>query len=670
MAQTRDQTKGHKRDLRLVRIDESSPFVGYCAAMFGTPHQGLRPEFFQQEVQFNGTLIDLISLAIEIVKEWQQTWLDVTGHELNPSIGGWWWSWAEWPPTVVLVQDRILDLSYFWNIRTASDTFRPAWVIPIPIDECKNPEVVTKVKEWVLTFLQYGRKPNYCNVTSVAASEPACREFAALLQSALAGSPIENVDYEPPRNHLPEVVPYEYEAVWTVETNGQKLSFLPPRPKAFAEMGNPRGWFVDILKDVKTGRALKNLRLPSGPVASDLLNGPCPPSCEHARVKRAGDGADSINIRCSGNEGLINVHLPSGEEVLEETLWDHGVEPIHDEKRSSYLPVIRRFGGLYLAGAAFAGNSGAILMALEKGPMAVGEIRGKCKLGDGTLAGKSYMDRIDQMLESESERIKRIGRRRYAHFSRNHSPENLKLDSVLEYWTERSVLTRQWRIGPCPKCKRTSFVEQLNLRKRIACPACGNRISLRSTVPIGYELDRTVKLAVREGIAPIVLTGRFLEQMTNSGFFYLPGVKYKIGDQSGDIDLLACCDGHLVFCECKRLENTPSGTAVWDEVVAQFIQTAEVAKRCGGSVAILAVHGVDFPQEVKDRLAKEIGTNIPYELLTKQDLETGYRNIMDMGHPRPMKIHDLIPMPFPERPQKRAPGRRTVDFGAGVYFEG
>jgi hypothetical protein len=73
---------------------------------------------------------------------------------------------------------------------------------------------------------------------------------------------------------------------------------------------------------------------------------------------------------------------------------------------------------------------------------------------------------------------------------------------------------------------------------------------------------------------------------------------------------------------------------------------------------------------VKDRLAKEIGTNIPYELLTKQDLETGYRNIMDMGHPRPMKIHDLIPMPFPERPQKRAPGRRTVDFGAGVYFEG
>ena len=69
--------------------------------------------------------------------------------------------------------------------------------------------------------------------------------------------------------------------------------------------------------------------------------------------------------------------------------------------------------------------------------------------------------------------------------------------------------------------------------------------------------------------------------MTNSGFFWLPGVKYKVGDRSGDIDLLACCDTDLVFCECKQLDATPPRTKVWDDVVAQFLETAAVFENTG-----------------------------------------------------------------------------------------
>jgi hypothetical protein len=55
--------------------------------------------------------------------------------------------------------------------------------------------------------------------------------------------------------------------------------------------------------------------------------------------------------------------------------------------------------------------------------------------------------------------------------------------------------------------------------------------------------------AVREGIVPVLPARRFLSNWTNTGLFWLPGMKFR--HQHGDVDLLACCDGRLVFCECK-----------------------------------------------------------------------------------------------------------------------
>src|SRR5262249_21361786 len=144
------------------------------------------------------------------------------------------------------------------------------------------------------------------------------------------------------------------------------------------------------------------------------------------------------------------------------------------------------------------------------------------------------------------------------------------------------------KIGPCSQCGRTSFVPRLNIQRRVLFPDCGNRISFSETVPLGYAPHPTGPLAGGGGNGAPGLPRRFLRNMTNNCFFWLPGMKYKIGDQPGDIDLLGCCDGQLVFCECKQLEDTPAGTKVWDDVVGQFLQTADVAKRCGASLVVLA----------------------------------------------------------------------------------
>lgn len=662
--ETREKSKGHKQQLRLVTPSKDSAFGLYSGAVFGIHHQNFRKDLFDVEQSFTGTTAsEFVDLATEFLKEWQQCWLDVTAHELVPQL----METGHLAPTIVLVGGKAPDLALFWNLRSGTDARHLPWIIPIPVTAVDEPNLLDKLKNWLLEFLPYGRKPNYCHVTSQTVDEADCRKFAERLQTALSGTPIESVEFEPVHNRLPLVVPYEYLATWPVEINGRRLTIVPPKPKAFEHLSTSRAWFVDLLNDAKTGRAAKELQLPPTSVMVDLLNGPCPPSFEKSATLRVGDGTDSINLRCSGSKEVVNVYLPTQEEVLGEILREQGIEPIPDEKRSSYLPVIRRFGGLYFTAAAFAGDSGTVLAALAHDTLTLQQIQGKCKLGSGEIGGKPYLERIDHILQPEPERMKRIARRRYSEYAKSSEPENVKLRSLLEYWAGRAVLSRSWKIGPCRRCSQEHYVERLNIQRRIICPNCGHKISLPAAVPIGYRLQGPVARAIQEGIVPVIQTGRFLKGMTNQGFLWLPGVKYKIGDQAGDLDLMACCDGQLVFCECKNLDGTPADAKLWTEVVAQFLETARIAKLCGGSLAVLACKTATYPQDVVDRVAAELGTSIPYLLLTKDDLDKGYRPVKEDTLTRHLMLYDLLPIPFPEKPRDRTGKPRTINLGWGVY---
>jgi len=363
LSQTRDQNKGRNRALRLVNPSTGSAHSAYLGAMFGVHHQNLRKELFDIESPFtSSSTTEFIELAIEFVKEWQQCWIDVTGHRLNlnplmSEIG-------PLAPTVVLVGSKVPDLALFWNLRGASDTLHSPWIIPIPVESVNDDSVIQKLKEWLLAFRKYGRLSNYCQVTSQTVEAAGCRHFVDQFRDALSGTPIEFVDFQPPRNRLPLVVPFEYETAWPAELSGRRLTILPPKPKAFEELSTSRAWTVDLLKDLKTNRAVKELQLPPSPVVFELLNGPCPPGFVHTIIPRAGDGVDSINLRVAGSDEVVNIFLPPAEEILEEILHEYGYVPVHDEKRTSYSPVIKRFGGLYLAASDLSGQFGTVLNSL------------------------------------------------------------------------------------------------------------------------------------------------------------------------------------------------------------------------------------------------------------------------------------------------------------------
>jgi hypothetical protein len=117
----------------------------------------------------------------------------------------------------------------------------------------------------------------------------------------------------------------------------------------------------------------------------------------------------------------------------------------------------------------------------------------------------------------------------------------------------------------------------------------------------------------------------------------------------------------------RALGSTPLEARVWDEVVAQFPETASVARRCRASLVVLAAQAEDFPADVRDRIAAGIGPGRPHLLLTKQDLEGGHRDVQDPGPGRPIGLDDLLPDPFPERVREPTDRPRTINTGHFLY---
>ena len=426
----RGRARRMRRALRLVNPQHDSSYAAYCAAMFGVHQPNLRKDLFDVETSFAGrSAIELVELATEFVSGFQQSWLDVTGHELETRIS----DSGPLPPTIVLVGKPVADLSLFWNLRAASDVIYPAWIIPIPVESANDTEVFDKLRTWLLSFLEYGPRANHCLITSLTVEKDKCETFAASFRDFLAETAVEVVEFEPVRNRLPVVVPFEYETIWPATISGRQLTIIPPKPRAFPNLGHSRAWIIDIVKDVKTGRAVKELALHGSAVSVELLNGPCPPRLDRSLIFRAGIGMDSINLRCSESREVISLYLPTSAEVLEETLADHAIAPIHDEKRSSYGPVIKRFGGLHFAASDLSGQFGCILNSLIGEPKTVEQIKGCCKLGGKDIAGETYLERVEPVLNGLSERQKRVARRRFSEYAGDVRPQNLKLQTLLEH---------------------------------------------------------------------------------------------------------------------------------------------------------------------------------------------------------------------------------------------
>jgi hypothetical protein len=648
-----------ERPLRLMGCDPKSPLLPFAAALVGVHYEKFGSALPNEEMWLAETASakDLLSVHTKIVSDYARSWLDLTSYGLSSRLVG----WADTPPTIVLVDALVPDLALFWNLRMAADSDIPAWVIPLPVASATDPGVLTGLREWLLAFETYRRRPNFCRITSVSVPQTTLADFANRLQTELSGTHIKYVDPWEATNRLPVVLAFEAEEQTAVELAGQRLRFLPPRPKLLEGISSG-AWMVDLVEDVRTKRSVKELCLPPRASTFAVLNTPGPLTIHLTRIQRLGDGVDGVSVRCSERTGITSIYLPKAVEILEEILREAGICPEADEKRACYLPVMRLFGGLEKAAQAFSGQRGSVLRALTAGTLQIGDIQRQARLGRGKLPELAQ----PQFPEGFASRLDPVSRRVLQQRSRERwsrlSPSTTEIESLVEFWADKGIVSRQWKLGRCPACMRIFWKLRLDITRPISCPGCGSRLRLPSQVPIGYSLHQLVGHAIQQGIVPVVLAGRFLRRLTSSGFFWMPGVKFKWGDKASDLDILACCDGHIVVGECKTLDGTPPETGIWEPILQQFARTIEVGKACRAAFAVLAVMAESFPPDFQGKADTLAGPSMKCLLLNKQDLEAGERRLVDTGDdlPRWLSLRDLIVEPMPENPRVRLQEPREI----------
>ena len=207
---------------------------------------------------------EFIAMHAGIVANAARCWLDLTSHGLTPVLRACGWGWSMGlPPTIVLVDSLIPDLTLFWNLRLASDSDIPTWVTPIPSTYASDPVVLTRLKEWLLAFEVYQQRPNFCRVVSASVPIAQMATFADRLKEELKGTHIQHVDPQEPPSRLPLAIASESSRQLTVELSRRTLAFQAPTPVLLE--GTSRGaWMVELLQDVQTSRAVNEL-VPSAP---------------------------------------------------------------------------------------------------------------------------------------------------------------------------------------------------------------------------------------------------------------------------------------------------------------------------------------------------------------------------------------------------------------------
>jgi hypothetical protein len=156
--------------------------------------------------------------------------------------------------------------------------------------------------------------------------------------------------------------------------------------------------------------------------------------------------------------------------------------------------------------------------------------------------------------------------------------------------------------------------------------------------------------ALEEGLIPVALTGHFLRNLTCRGFLWLPGLRYTHSGVPGDIDIVASCDGHLVLAECKSRDQSDPSTIEWPKIVDQVRTLAVVGRACRASFVVFSSMIDQHPTSILGEITSIGGSDLPVHVLSKTDLEEGYRWVKEdrFTMPYPLPLDDLLPEAFPE----------------------
>jgi len=649
----------------VVRTNKGSHLAMHIGATFGICDEeaakaiedGLKAK--EKDIPEHCSVADYVSLCNSMSSA--VSILDLGSHKLGCSILS-----GEFAPpaTVVVAKRHGAGLALFWNVRMQSRRGSPGRALLFPSDSINDKDAIEQLVQWIAAG---SRHANYCQLLSLSEDASLLQDLANRLSARVASCGVEHVDVCCGDMPSPVVVACEEETCVPVTVDGRIMTMTAPRPFFHELLGGYEYWILDLVQDRQTRRLPMEIYPQLRLISREVLNSPFPPNLLIQRLDKVRFATDSISLRCNCKDTNLQYFMPTAAELLEESLRESGLDISVDEKRTRYAAVLQVFDDIEDASRTFSGASYQMLWALLDGPLTLDELKGKAKLGNAARPKGSRLDRIDQMLRIFSPVRRRIARERFTSYLRKQHPPPDQAGDVLEYWVNREIVTQCFRMSRCPACGHTGWLDHIALGKPLFCAGCGSQVPVPPSLDVGYRLNPLVREAVKEGVGPVILAGRFLQRMTNRGFMWLPGVKGSHQEAAFDIDIVACCDGHLVFTECKTLSDCPPRSGSWDQVSQQFSQLLRLGNLCGAELVVLASMARGYPDKIK-ALAEESRTEgMAVVLLTGGELEAGQRmkktRIADKEVDMPVKIDQLLPPPDTLQPTHiRNPGTRKRSF--------
>ncbi|MCP5103714.1 MAG: hypothetical protein GY950_10065 [bacterium] len=496
-------------------------------------------------------------------------------------------------------------------------------------------------------------KSNYCRILSYSITIDYLYRLAKRLRLRVKSRGINYVDVSNTDQEIPKVFFHTEEA--TVEAqmiDKQTFEFKAPSFK----LGGRGYWVLELSQDISSNRYVLDHIPPSVAAYSnhELLNTPSPyyPVLHSKTAFRY--FRDVICRKVDKRISAVKIVIPTSSELFTTYLSTFGVESLQDEKKLRYEASINMLGGLREAAECFKEISRDVLWYFKDKdePITFDQIQSSARPGNKKKFKKEHP--ISNLIEST---IRKKTFERRLNSDKHNIFNSVDLKDFLNWLIHRKILMRRILLPNCSDCLgKNLWTERLDLRYPPVCLNCGVSLMLPDKVTIGYLINPLVRMAINEGFIPIILTLRFLKNLTWNGFMYLPGFKGVVDQKNFDIDIIASCDGVLIMCECKNLMGkNPSGDNL-KQIKDQFENLIEKARRFKVQVVILSSLIKEYPETIKDLARRHSDDSLSVVLLKRDDLERGFRYQKDTDgdseSTSPQSIRHFLPKEKSPRKKK------------------
>ena len=571
-------------NMLVVDPDPSCSFAAHLGATFGVGDEAMRDALVTHLGAWNRSFGDELSAA-EYVRTCgamssRLSLLRLGSYRLGHQTMG----LGSSPCRKVVVSTSLgADVALFWDLRMAWGSGFAGPVLLFPSSAVEDGDAVGALAEWLTAG---DGNCNYCELLSLSTPGKVMARLARRLRPRVARAGLAHVDLKFGPMGVPHVVPTDRVTHVSATVEERILACKLPTPRFHEALPNGRTWVVDLVRDDGTRRRPMELSPTCNPVVPHVLNAPSPQHALTEGVYRVREGVDAISVRCCKSHGGLRIVVPTEAELLEATLTAAGMKLRADEKRRTYTALMEVFGGHMEAARAFTGAARRMLDALAVSPLTWGQLMKAASAGRGTKPlGPVASDRGGWIKNPVSRRL--WVARSKAYLADCH-PRPGEAADVLGYWETKRIIAKRLELPACPACGHRQLTDRMELSSPPICGACGGTIALPDAVHFKYLLNPLVSRSIREGVGPVLLTGRFLRNLTARGFMWLPGAKGVFGDKEMDVDVVASCDGHLALVECKTLLKTKPGSDTWRRILEKLPALVKLARACRADMVFIA----------------------------------------------------------------------------------